>query len=426
MGRNYTEPEIVLTVLEHPRVAEFPPSRARWYEHNFRSYLGFRGAGSQMSFRRAARAALAGRSRACWMLVVITLVLAGLSVSCGNSSHSSSASHNAYVTFPTKGSVALLHLNDSSGVLSLGAQTPSVLGTSPTGLALDSAKKFLYVGNAAAGANSVSIFNVASDGTLAQSGTATDIGASPRAMAVDASGEYLLITTNFGDHLLVFSLDSVSGAMTLVGSFAANSSPTDLKISPTSNFVYVSNSDAALITAFSLDSATGNLNPVPGSPFPAGLGVAGLAIDPGSHYLYAANASGNTISGYAINPTTGALTATPGSPYFLGTATAPRSIAIDPSGAFLYVANQGSNNVSAFTIMAGTGQLTTITGSPFSAGTQPLFVLAEPAGKFIYVGNQSSTNVSGYSYDSTTGALTAISGSPFTVGSAPGAMVITH
>jgi hypothetical protein len=74
-----------------------------------------------MSFRRAALAALAGRSRACWMLVVITLVLAGLSVSCGNSSHSSSASHNAYLTFPTKGSVALLHLNDSSGVLSLGA-----------------------------------------------------------------------------------------------------------------------------------------------------------------------------------------------------------------------------------------------------------------------------------------------------------------
>src|SRR5882672_9925421 len=200
-----------------------------------------------MSFRRAARAALAARSRAYWMLVVITLVLAGLSVSCG-SSHSSSASHNAFVTFPTTGSVALLHLNDSSGVLSLGAQTPSVLGTSPTGLALDSGKKFLYVGNVAAGANSVSIFNVASDGTLTQSGTAADIGASPRAMAIDASGKYLLITTDFAiKNLLVFSLDSGSGAMTLVGSFAANSSPNDLKISPTSNFVYISNSDAALI-----------------------------------------------------------------------------------------------------------------------------------------------------------------------------------
>src|SRR5258705_2968220 len=120
-----------------------------------------------MSFRRAARAALAARSRAYWMLVVPTLVLAGLSASCG-SSHSSSASHNAYITFPTKGSVALLHLNDSSGVLSLGAQTPSVLGTSPTVLALNSGKKFLYVGNVDSNAQSVSIFAVGGDGTLTQ------------------------------------------------------------------------------------------------------------------------------------------------------------------------------------------------------------------------------------------------------------------
>ena len=377
-----------------------------------------------MSFRQAARAALAARSGAYWMLVVATLVLAGFSASCG-SSHSSSASHNAYVTFPAKGSVGLLHLNNSTGVLSLGTQTPSVLGTSPTGLALNSGKKFLYAGNVDANAKSVTIFTVASDGTLSQKGQATVINASPRAMAIDASGKYLLITTNFTNQILVFSLDAASGAMTPVDSLPTNSSPNDLKIAPTRNFVYVSNSDSALITAFSLDSATGHLTPI-GSPFPAGAGVAGLAIDPGSNYLYAANASEDTISAYSINSATGALSPIPGSPYFLATAAVPRAIAIDPSGAFLYVANQGGNNVSAFTITAATGQLTAITGSPFSAGTGPLFVLAEPAGKFIYVGNQGSTNVSGYSYDSKTGVLTAISGSPFSIGSAPGAMVITH
>jgi len=377
-----------------------------------------------MSFRRAARAALAARSRAYWMLVVVTLLLAGLSASCGNS-HSSSASHNAYITFPAKGSVALLHLNDSTGVLSLGAQTPSVLGTSPTGLVLDSGKKFLYVGNTDPSAKSVSIFTVGGDGTLTQNGPATVINVSPRAMAIDASGKYLLITTNFTNQILVFSLDSASGAITLVDSLPTNSSPNDLKISPTSNFVYVSNSDSALITAFSLDSTSGQLTQI-GSPVPAGLGVSGLAIDSQSRYLYAANTSGNTVSAYSINSVSGALTEISGSPFGLGTATGPRATAIDPSGAFLYVANQNSNNVSAFTITAATGKLTTISGSPFSAGTQPLFVLAEPAGKFIYVGNQSSTNVSGYSYDSTTGVLTAITGSPFSIGSAPGNMVIAH
>lgn len=380
-----------------------------------------------MSFRRAARAAFAARSRAYWMLVVVTLVLAGLSASCGNSSHDSSASHNAFVTFPTKGSVALLHVKDSTGVISLGGQTPSVLGTTPTGLALAPGKKFLYVGNSAAGANSISIFNVAGDGTLTQNGDAIDIGASPRALAIDASGKYLVVTTNFnGSNLLVFSLDSGSGAITLLGTYAANTSPNYLTISPSSNYVYVSNSDVNLITAFSLDSATGNLTPIPGSPFTAGPGVAGAAVDPNSRYLYAANNSNNTVSAYAINSANGALSLL-AAPYGLGTASGPRAIAIDPMGLFVYVANQGSNNVSAFTITSGTGQLVQInSGTPYAAGTSPVFIMAEPAGQYLYVGNQGSTNITGYTYDATTGKLTAISGSPFSLGSAPGALTITH
>jgi 6-phosphogluconolactonase (cycloisomerase 2 family) len=384
-----------------------------------------------MSFRRAARAALAARSRAYWMLVVVvTIVLAGFSASCGNSSHSSSASHNAYVTLPNKGSVALLHVNDSTGVMSLGAQTPQVLGTNPTGIAIDPGKKFLYVGNADSGAHSFSIFNIASDGTLTQ--TLPDVtfpdGITPRALAIDASGKYLLITTNFaGQNLLVYSLNGGNGAPTQIGAYTANSSPNNLTISPSSNFVYVANEDVSLITAFSLDSATGNLTPIPGSPFPAGAGVAGMAVDPGSHFLYAANQTANTVSAYTIDSTTGALRAIPDSPYPVGVAVGPRAIATDTTGTFLYVLNQASSNVLAFMITAGTGQLTAInSGTPYATGTSPVFILAEPAGKYLYIGNQTSTNITGFSYDPVTGKLTAISGSPFTVGSAPGGLEITH
>ena len=199
-----------------------------------------------MSFRRAARAAFAARSRANWMLLAVAVVLAGLAVSCGSSSHSgSSASHNAYVTLPDKGSVALLRINDSTGIVSLGPQTPSVLGTTPTPLALDPGKKFLYVGNTEN--NQLSIFNVASDGTLTQTAPGIDLGDSPQAMAIDASGKYLLITTNFvASNLQVYSLNSGSGTPTPVASYAANSSPNNLAISPSGNFVYVANGDEAL------------------------------------------------------------------------------------------------------------------------------------------------------------------------------------
>ncbi len=373
-----------------------------------------------MSFRRAARAAIAGGSRRSWILVAAAFILAGLSASCGSSSSHSSASHNAYVSLPQKGNVALVHLNDSTGVLTLGGETPPVLGTSPTGLALSSNKKFLYASNVAAGANSVSIFNVASDGSLTQTGDATPVGSGPQALAIDPTGKYLLIANSFDLNVSVFSLDSGTGAISLIGNSFIGVAPTDLKIS--GSFVYVSVPDAGLIIGFTLNS-DGTLSPIAGSPFITGGGVSGLAIDPGNHFLYSANTSAGTVSVFAINAG-GTLSQILGSPYTVGKA--PRAIAIDPFGSFLYVANQLSNNVSAFTITAGAGTLTAITGSPFAAGTGPLFALVEPAGKFLYVGNQGSTNVSVYSYDSTTGVLKAVTGSPFTVGSAPGAMVITH
>jgi 6-phosphogluconolactonase (cycloisomerase 2 family) len=266
-----------------------------------------------MSFRQGARAALAAGNCAYWMLVTVTLVLAGLSASCGNSSNSSSASHNAYVTFPTRGSVALLHLNDSTGVISLGPETPSVQNTSPTGVALDPGKKFLYAGNSAN--NTVTIFNVGSDGSLTQSGDAIPVGADPRTLAIDASGKYLLMTNTFSENVSVYALNSGSGAITFLASYPATPGPTEMAISPTSNFVYISNPTATggLITAYSLDSGTGALTPIPGSPFPAGDGVAGLAIDSGSRYLYAANSSDDTVSAYSINPANGALSAILGS-----------------------------------------------------------------------------------------------------------------
>jgi len=370
-----------------------------------------------MSFRRAARAALAGRGRVSHFLVVVMIIFAGFFASCGSSSKSS-ASHNAYVTLPQKGNVALLRINDSTGAMSLIAQTAPVVGVSPTAVTLDPGRKFLYVSNGSP-ANTVTIFNVAGDGTLTQTGDAVPVGSGPRSLVIDPSGKYLLITNAFDDNVSVYSISS--GTLTLVANFPSDNSPNELVFTPSGSFVYVSSS-TGFITAYAFNPATGTLAPVPGSPFPSGGGVAGLTIDKGSHFLFAANSTDGTVSAFTIDSGSGALSQISGSPFAVGTG--PRALALDATNAFLYVANQGSNNVSAFTVNANTGFLTAISGSPFSAGTAPVFALAEPAGGFLYVGNQSSTNLSSYTYDSTTGVLTAVSGSPFTVGSAPGGMAI--
>src|SRR6202158_728001 len=284
-----------------------------------------------MSFLRAARAALAGQSCLPRILVavVVLVVLAGFSLSCGNSSHSTPTgpNHSAYVTLPARGSVLLLHISGATGAITLGAETPQVQDTTPTGIALLPSKKFLYAVNSFA--NTISIFKVASDGTLALSGTPTPAGgSSPNAAVIDPSGKYLLVTNNLSNTVSVFSVDAGTGALSQVGSpVPANQNPAEILITPSGKFVYVTNPDIGWITAFSFSN--GVLTKVPGSPFSSvpggGGGAFGLAVDGSERFLSVANPSASNpppfsstignISGFNIDPSTGALTQILGSPF---------------------------------------------------------------------------------------------------------------
>ena len=111
------------------------------------------------------------------LVAVILLILAVVLVSCGGNLRlpAFGSAHNAYITLPTEGSVALLHIDGLSGVISLVARTPQVNGTSPSGLAL--MNKFLFVANSQA--NTISTFSVAGDGTLSAIGDAVPTGVTP-------------------------------------------------------------------------------------------------------------------------------------------------------------------------------------------------------------------------------------------------------
>src|SRR5579863_3995207 len=107
-----------------------------------------------------------------------------------------------------------------------------------------------------------------------------------------------------------------------------------------------------------------------------GCGGRGLAGTTGTtqppsmspEFLYVANHGSNNVSGFTINTVTGVLSPVAGSPF---SAEAGPNAAVIAFGKFLYVANSTSNDVSAYAIDQSNGTLTPVTGSPFAAGTGP-------------------------------------------------------
>jgi len=181
--------------------------------------------------------------------------------------------------------------------------------------------------------------------------------------------------------VLAFTIDPASGALTAVpGSpFALSSSgnvqPGQIVVDPTGSFVYVAMTSTNQVAAFSIASPSGVLTPVPGSPFAAGSGPSALATfnnESNGYFLYVSNTTGGTISGYSINSTTGALTSLAGSPF----AIAAESIVTDISAGHLYAYGASASGMPAgtgmmaFSIDPSTGALTQIGGPiPFVGAT---------------------------------------------------------
>jgi 6-phosphogluconolactonase (cycloisomerase 2 family) len=162
-------------------------------------------------------------------------------------------------------------------------------------------------------------------------------------------------------------------------------------------------------------------------------------VDSSDRFLYVANPTATNISqyenttgnisGFNIDSTTGALTDILGSPFPSANGVqGPTAIAVDPNNAFVYAVSDGSSDsIRCFSITPDNGQLVEVSGSPFSIATGGLFALFDPYGDYFYVGSQTSKGIDGYSYNISTGAPKALTGSPYsTAASVPGSMVFSE
>jgi hypothetical protein len=163
----------------------------------------------------------------------------------------------------------------------------------PWNLAIDGLGKFLYVteGNSYGEGQQSAVFNLATNGAISGG---TILNFNMWELQCDPSGKFAVGTTGengftpdalLDDHIYVFQIDPVLGSLTQVpGSpFVTANAPTAVRISPNGQFVYDFSISKATgfdgpLEGFKMDTTTGILTPLSGSPF------ASLSIPYGGYF----------------------------------------------------------------------------------------------------------------------------------------------
>ncbi len=189
---------------------------------------------------------------------------------------------------------------------------------------------------------------------------------------------------NLGALTLVCSIDFSTGTLTEIGAVqpAATGQADQIAVSPNGNFLYSVNTMFSQADAFTIGSGTGALNEVAGSPFSIPYGPSSLVVHPSGNFLYVTNSNSTfqspppngpvygSVYAFSINSGTGALTPLPHSPYTTGVD--PLSVVVDPTGSFAYWTSTKNTTGTPFAqivgnfIGASSGALTPLATSPWT------------------------------------------------------------
>ncbi|HLI76453.1 MAG TPA: beta-propeller fold lactonase family protein [Acidobacteriaceae bacterium] len=301
-----------------------------------------------------------------------------------------------------------------------GSHTYNLTGTYPTAAAVDSTGTFLYVTftyqngftPASPGPGGVSIFPINSDNSLGTPIT-LNVGSNPVGIAVAppvcvstplVSGNGTCTTPTGGSgsynvYAYVVDQETALGKPTVLG--------------------YAQNMSTGALTPLSQNTSTGGVL----QGVSAGVVPSAIAVDGTASFVYVTDQVSNQIYGYTISrSTTGNLTPMPSSPFATGAF--PVAITVDPRALFVYTANANAATVGSFAINQATGSLSAVAASNFTAQAGTSCVTIDPnLGTYLYASNYVAGNISGAELNGHTGALSAVVNTPFPTSALPSCLV---
>ncbi len=203
-------------------------------------------------------------------------------------------------------------------------------------------------------------------------------------LAATPDGKFLMASSN--GQIQTFGI-AANGALSLLGTTANCCSPNaSMVISPNGQFLATSNESS--VSMFLINGATGALTPALGSPFPkTGTGIlSGLDFSCAADRLYGGEATGSPaqLDAWTVDTASGVLTPVPASP-FQSSGNNANIVLYSPDNTLLFQSNQFSNSVNPFIVNAD-GSLAN--AGKFGGTTQvhtPVGMATDATGTFLYV-----------------------------------------
>jgi 6-phosphogluconolactonase len=223
-----------------------------------------------------------------------------------------SAGAYLYVMNTGSSNISVFSIDSGSGVLTQVPNSPFNIGAQPLTMQIAPSGNFLYVSIVGQSSGSIATYSVTA-GQLALVGLAPTNGLNPYSVAINSAGTYLYAANLASDSLSVFSIAS-DGTLALVAGSPLSDGyegPVSMVFDASGSYLYVANQSSNNISVYTIDS-TGLPAALTTSTTTNAYGTettpSFLAIDPGGKYLFVANqGSGAGIQGFEIS--NGALTA---------------------------------------------------------------------------------------------------------------------
>jgi 6-phosphogluconolactonase len=206
-------------------------------------------------------------------------------------------------------------------------------------------------------------------------------GPHPHYVSFDPSGRFLVAPDRGTDRVLIYRLDGSTGKLTANDPAFARTrrgaGPRHLAFHPSKSWAYVCDELDSTVTAYGWNSERGELKPIqviPSVPdtFVGNSSPAEIEVAPSGNFLYVSNRGHNSIATFSVDPASGRLAPVSWEPTQGRT---PRFFTLDPTGSLLYAANLESHTIVAFRVDQTTGKLTP-TGQVVKTGSPSCIIFA--------------------------------------------------